>query len=59
MAIILNTTKSDIMITLLHATLAHTAIDAIRNLNSGKDEMIRNESQLVIMEGERNSAMMM
>ena len=41
MVIILNTTESDIMITLLDITLAHTAIDAICNLNSGKDEMTK------------------
>ena len=57
--IILNMTKSDIMITLQDVTLDPTAIDATCNLNSGKDEMIRNESQLIIMEAERNSAAMM
>ena len=59
MVIILNRTKSDIMITSLNVILDHTAIDATCNLNSGKDEMTRNESQLIIMKAERNSAAMM
>ena len=47
------------MITLQDVILDPTAIDATCNLNSGKDEMIRHESQLIIMEAERNSAVMM
>ena len=59
LAIVLNTIKSDIMIRLLDVTLGHTAIDAICNLISGKDAMTRNESQLIIMDAERNSAAIM
>ena len=36
------------MITLLDVISANTAIDAICNLNSGTDEMTRNESQFPI-----------
>ena len=56
--IMLNMTKSDIMITLQDVTLNPTAIDETCNINSGKNEMIRNENQLIIMEAEGNSPAM-
>ena len=59
MAIVFNMIKSDTMITLLDVILDHTAIDATCNLNSGKDEIKRNESQLLITMVKRNSAAML
>ena len=45
--------------TVVDVTLAHTVVDETCNLNSGKDEMTRNETQLLIMENERNSVAML